>query len=142
MSVSHAVRVRVDVPYVSKNIDKILQKCSANGLIYFRGIWGGYDDSKILNSQEGAEVLLTPDKNDEGGPFLRASIVDTSFDVRIYKFRETSTTLSFANFYPKWEKDFSSGVASISVIDFARYIRLMCKICDDYPIIGVETDSY
>jgi len=143
MSVSHAIRFVIDVPYTLENVSKILKSGIDNELVYFLyDCKKGIDPDKILSADEGARYLLSHQENDCCGAWLMAKINETWFHMRVYESPEKLIVLSFANFSPMWINEFDNGIcAGIVEIDFARYIRYMLKICQDYRVIRANTSS-
>jgi len=141
MSISYSVKIKIDTRYTSEIVSNILQKCLDNGFEYFA--WkNDVEADRPFSSYEATDFLLGPYDEDDGAPVLMANINGSWFFLRIYEIEKQKVIFSFFGFSPEWKQEFINGGQERIGIDFARYIRLMCKICDDYPIIGVETDSY
>lgn len=139
MSVSYYIDIKLNAEFNKKNIMHFLKKAEDLGFVYFDQIPGErYLDARTLDSSEAYEKLLNPGYDDIG-PYLLVKFEDTYFDLSFYS-ESAKLDIHLGNFSCEWEKTFHLVEQNEILIDFARYIRTLLKICSDFVILDLSTE--
>jgi len=134
MSVSYTIKIVLDLKYEETNIDYFFQKCIENNIHLYPD---SFDNSNDLDSSNAATRILTVELEDEER-CVRAKFQDTDFSIWIFK-KNNLINFFIGDFGIKWKKEFINDDYGI---DFARYIRLLLRICRDFTILELETSAF
>jgi len=134
MSVFHSVEVILDLKYEKNNIDYFFQKCLENNMLLYTE---PFDNLNKLDSDSATTKILAVEIEDEERR-VYTKFQDTDFSVAIYKEKNNLLSFSISGFGPTWEKDLFHDHYDI---DFARYIRLLLKICKNFTILALQTNA-
>jgi len=135
MSVFHSVEIVLDLEYEKNNIDYLFQKCIENNMILYTD---PFDNSlNELDSSGAAAKILSVEIEDEECR-VYTKFQDTDFSVAVYKEKNNLLSFSISGFGPMWEKDFLHDHYDI---DFARYSRLLLRICRGFTILALQTNT-
>lgn len=132
MSVSYSIDVTLDLLYTEENIKHILSLGQNNHFTYF-----DYEWDSTLSIDETIQKILYSDYENRN---MHVRFQDTIFCVWFFKSDDGLLIFSIGSFGYKWDKDFSNG-RKISLIDFARYIRLLLEVVQNIAILELSTVS-
>jgi hypothetical protein len=135
MSIIYAIRILLDFSYEKNNIDYLFQKCIENNICLYSDTF--YDIHR-LDSISATSRILSVELEPEDRSIL-AKFQDTDFFIRIYKKENNLIKFSIGGFGIAWKKEFMDGHYGI---DFARYIRLLLRVCNEFTILSLETDAF
>ncbi|MFZ5953574.1 MAG: hypothetical protein ACOYT8_00575 [Candidatus Dependentiae bacterium] len=148
MSLLHVVSATINLSYNQEYIKKISESGLKIGFIYYNYIWNeGYEAAKLIGPDEIAERIINFDENSNieyYGIFTRYK--DTAFKFWINKTDAGLCEITFSDFI-NWEVEFvHSGLIPLLRLptyglDFARYINIMLKLCNDFAVIGIMKES-
>ncbi len=135
MGIIYSIEALLDLKYEINNIDYLFQKCLENNI-------GLYSDSFYniykLDSRGATNRILSLDLESEDRS-ARAKFQDTDFFIRIYQEKNNLLSFSIGCFGKIWRKKFFNDHYDI---DFARYTRLLLRVCKDFTILALETDAF
>lgn len=139
MSISYGVEVTLKAQYSKKNIKKIIEKGKSIGFIYF-----DTKDAKnlyCLDIENAVKEAMnkSPEIISDGGPYIDTKFEDTRFFFRITE-QKYFFTVSLDCFSSTWERVFWNS-NDILKVDFARYIRLLLKLCEEFIILELKTEE-
>ena len=133
MGIFYSIEVILNLKYEKNNIDYLFQKCIENNIRFYVPF------SKLeLNSSTATERILTVELEDEDR-YIHAKFQDTDFSIWVFKEKNNLINFSIGSFGIIWRKEFINGDYSI---DFARYIRLLLRLCRDFTILSLETSAF
>ncbi len=133
MSISYSISIILNLEHTKKNIEHIFQQCIENNMYLYAD---PFDKLSELDSANAAVRILTFElEDDERNIFVRFQ--DTDFFMWIYN-KNNLINLSIGAFGILWRKEFMSGYYGF---DFARYIRVLLRVCSDFTILSLETDA-
>ena len=135
MGTSYSIEVFLDLQYKKSNIDYLFQKCIENNIYLYSDT---FDDVHKLDSSDAAARILTVKLEDEVH-CVDAKFQDTDFSIWIYKEKNNLLSISIGSFGIIWRKEFMDGSYRI---DFARYIRLLLRVCKNFTILSLETGAF
>jgi len=135
MSISYSIEFFLDLKYEKNNIDYLFQKCIENNICLYSDT---FDNVYELDSKGAATQILAIEVDDEK-PKVHAKFQDTDFFIWIYKEKDNLLSISIGSFGRIWRKEFVDGCYDI---DFARYIRLLLRVCRDFTILKLETGDF
>jgi hypothetical protein len=144
MSTCYGVSVHLSVSYSQENIYALLKAGEELGFIYYDHIWGErYAESPILNIDGVVKKVMnfSPKMFEDDDSCIYSKLEDTYFFLSI-RSEDNLILLSIGGFGSTWEKEFyySCG-GNIRMIDFARYIRVMLKMCKEFVILDLATET-
>ena len=134
MSVSYTITIMLNLKYEESNIDYFFQKCLENSI---RLHPDSFDNSNELDSSNAATRILTVELEDEER-CVRAKFQDIDFSIWVFKEKNNLINFFIGDFGIKWRKEF---VNDDYGIDFARYIRLLLRVCKDFTILALKTSA-
>jgi hypothetical protein len=135
MSIIYAIRILLDFSYEKNNIDYLFQKCIENNIYLYSDT---FYDIHQLDSISATSRILSVELEPEDRSIL-AKFQDTDFFIRIYKKENNLIKFSIGGFGIAWKKEFMNDHYGI---DFARYIRLLLRVCKEFAILSLETDAF
>jgi len=135
MGIIYSVRAVLDLKYEKDNIDYLFQKCLENNIHLYAD---SFDKLNELDSSSAANRILSIDLECEDR-CANAKFQDTDFFIRIFKKKNNLIKFSIGGFGRIWRREFINDHYGI---DFARYIRLLLRICRDFTILALETDTF
>jgi len=135
MGVSHSIHIVLDLKYEKNNMDHIFKQCIENNMRLYPD---SFDNLNELDSSGAATRILTVELEEEER-CVRAKFQDTDFSIWIFKEKNNLLSFSIGDFGIKWRKRFINGRYDI---DFARYIRLLLRVCKDFTILALETSAF
>lgn len=148
MSLLHVVSATINLSYNQESIKKISDSGLKIGLIYYNDIWDkNYEAARLIGPDEIAERIINFDDNSNAeyyGIFTRFK--DTAFKFWVNKTNAGLCEITFSDFI-NWEVEFAnSGLIPllrlpIYGLDFARYINVMLKLCNDFSVVGITKES-
>jgi len=135
MSVFYSVEIVLNLRYEKNNIDCFFQKCLENNMLLYTN---PFDNllNELDSSDAAAKILAIEIEDEERRVYTKFQ--DTDFFIAVYKEKNNILSFSISGFGPTWEKDFFHDHYSI---DFARYIRLLLRICRDFTILELKTNA-
>ncbi len=135
MGIIYSIEALLDLKYEKNNIDYLFQKCLENNIgLYSDAFYNIYK----LDSRRATDRILSLDLEPEDRS-ARAKFQDTDFFIRIYKEKNNLLSFSIGCFGKIWRKEF---INDHYAIDFARYIRLLLRVCKNFTILALETDAF
>jgi len=142
MSKIYSVTALLDASFTFENIQCLLKKGLENEFVYFDQIeCERYFDSQVLNLHDATnKIFISTDQNREYGRTILTKYQDTSFSFRFINDENNRMQVDFSDISYRWIKEFWNSGRDISAIDFARYIRLLLKICEDFNIKELATE--
>lgn len=143
MSATYSVYCTLQATNTKKNIRAIIKRGAEIGCIYYNDIWKKHDsDSVTLSIENAVKVMMdrSPEVLVDFGPSIYTKFEDTYFVFRINpNFDNNLLNVSMGAISHPWRKEFWNSPEDVLMIDFARYIRLMLKLCDDFTILKLKT---
>jgi hypothetical protein len=144
MSVYYDISVHLGVSYSQENIYALLKTGEELGFIYYDYVCGErYADSPILNITDAVKKVMSfsPETFDNENSIIYTKLEDTYFYLAIHS-KNNLILLSIGGFSQPWKKkfDYSHG-GNTHMIDFARYIRVMLKMCKEFVILDLATET-
>ena len=133
MGIFYDIEVLLDLKYKQNNIDYLFQKCIENNICLYIP-FGGLN--KLDSCSAATRILTVEIEGDER--YIRAKFQDTDFSIFVYKEKNNLLSFSISGFGIVWRKEFINDNYGI---DFARYIRLLLRVCKDFTILALETDA-
>jgi hypothetical protein len=141
MSIQHSIDIELNAPYSKQTIEKLLQNGTECGFQYM----SKENNRALLNPEELADWFLSfednPDLKEDGQGYVRTKIEDTYCALFIDK-KDSHVYLYIAGLEIPWEKYFIYSGEDHYYIDFARYIRLLMKMCKGFSIIMLKTEDF
>jgi len=134
MGITYSIRILLSFKYEKKNINYLFQKCLENNI----RLYVPFSNLNELNSSGASTRILTMELEDDER-YIHAKFQDTNFAISIYKKKNNLLKFSISNFGIMWRKEFINDNYGI---DFARYIRLLLRVCKDFTILALETDAF
>jgi len=134
VGIFYAIDIFLDLKYEKKNIDYFFQKCIENNILLYPD---AFDNAYELEGS-GATARILSIELDPEERCIRAKFQDTDFSIFVYKEKNNLLSFSISGFGIIWRKKFINDHYDI---DFARYIRLLLRICKDFTILALETDA-
>jgi hypothetical protein len=122
----------LDLKYEKNNIEYFFKKCLENNIYLYQDSF----DLTRLDSKNATSQILNM-KLEEEERCVRALFQDTDFSIWLYN-KNNLISFSIDDFGVKWRKDFMDGYHSF---DFARYIRLLLRVCNEFIILALETSA-
>jgi len=143
MSITYGIDVNINAAYSQQNIHFILEKGAKLGFRYYGCFWEKNENFVILDIKNTVKEIMKqssePFKNSE--PRVYVKLEDTYFFFCILN-KKDSMEVSLGGFASPWKKEFwNSPYGDTLMIDFARYIRLLLKLCEDFTILKLETSA-
>ncbi len=135
MGISYSVESFLNLKYEKINIDYFFQKCLENNIHLYAD---SFDKLNELDSRNAAARILSVELDPEDR-CVDAKFQDTDFSIWVYKEKNDLLSISIGSFGIKWRKEFINDHYDI---DFARYIRLLIRVCKDFTILALETDAF
>ena len=135
MSVFYSIEALLDLKYEKNNIDYLFQKCLENNIGLYSDAF--YNTCKLESNNAATRILSIKLEHEERN--VLAKFQDTDFFIWIYKEKNNLLKFSIGGFGVVWRKKFIDGDYDI---DFARYIRLLLRICKDFTIFTLKTDTF
>ncbi|MGB8367294.1 MAG: hypothetical protein WCD44_02950 [Candidatus Babeliales bacterium] len=111
-----------------------MQKCIKNNVYLYKNPF----NLNKLDSNSATNLILTIEQEDER-PKIYAKFQDTDFFIWIYKEKNNLLNFFIGDFCVAWKKEFMDNHYGI---DFARYIRLLLRVCNEFTILSLETDAF
>ncbi|MGB8367450.1 MAG: hypothetical protein WCD44_03770 [Candidatus Babeliales bacterium] len=133
MGISYSIDIVLDLKYEKHNIAYLFQKFIKNNIYLCADF---FDEPEKIDSSGAADRILNMTLEGENR-CVDAKFQDTEFSIWIYN-KNNLINLSVGAFGIKWRKDFIDGHHGF---DFARYIRLFLRMCDEFTILGLETSA-
>jgi len=133
MSVFYSVEIVLNFKYEKNNIDHFFQKCIENNIHLYPN---AFDNIYKLESNGATARILSIELEAEER-CVRAKFQDTDFSIFVNKEKNSLLSFSINGFGTIWRKEFINDNYGI---DFARYIRLLLRVCQDFTILALETD--
>ena len=143
MSINYSVDLRLKAVFNEEKVGLILQKGKDIGFIYYDHICGErYSTSPVLNVNDATRKMLDYSEEivSDGGPNIWTKFEDTYFTLWIREYEKGFIDVFIAGTSYPWKKDFWNGAVDHG-FDFARYIRLLLKLCEDFTIVEVRTSA-
>ncbi len=134
MGILYSVDVILDLKYEKNNIDCLFQKFIKNDIRLYKD---SFDKLNELDSSNAAARILAVTLEPEDR-CVDAKFQDTDFSIFVYKEKKDLLSFSISGFGIVWRKEFINDNYGI---DFARYIRLLLRVCKDFTILALETDA-
>ena len=135
MGIIYSIDVTLDLKYEKNNIDYLFQKCLENSIrLYSDAFYNIYE----LDSSSAAARILSVELESEDRD-IRAKFQNTDFFMWIFKEKNNLLKFSIGGFGIIWRKKFINGHYDI---DFARYTRLLLRVCKDFTILELETGAF
>jgi hypothetical protein len=142
MSACYGISVHLSVSYSQENIYALLKTGEELGFIYYDYICGErYANSPILNITDAVKKVMSfsPESFDNENSSIYTKLEDTFFYLSVYN-KNNLILLSIGDFSKTWKKNFYySRIGNMHTIDFARYIRVMLKMCKEFVILDLDT---
>ena len=135
MGTFYSIDALLDIKYETSNMDYLFQKCIENNIYLYSD---AFYDIYELNSNNAAARILSVELEPEDHN-IRARFQDTDFFIWIFKERDNLLSFSIGGFGVIWRKGFINDTYGI---DFARYIRLLLRVCKNFTILELETDAF
>jgi len=135
MSTFYSIRILLDLKYEKNNINYLFKKCLENNTRLHIDPFANLSE---LDSNDATTQILTVALEDEER-CVRAKFQDTDFSIWIFKKKNNLISFFIGDFSLKWKKEFINGNYGI---DFARYIRLLLRICRDFTILELKTGAF
>ena len=132
MGILYSADAMLDLKHEKINLEYLFQKCIENN-IYLYIPFGGLNELDSNNAT--ARILSVEIEDDEH--YIHAKFQDTDFSIWIFK-KNNLIIFSIGNFGITWKKEFINDDYGI---DFARYIRLLLRVCKDFTILALETSA-
>lgn len=136
MSTLYSVDITLNAKYTKKNIQHLLEKLLENECIIFSE-GPERDISRFFTIEQATNAILKTPENES--PVLNIKYQDTFFDFFVWK-KEEKIEVSLSDPCSKWYKEFKAGNIG-HWLDFARYARLLLKICKDFSILELKTET-
>ncbi len=133
MSIFYSIRILLDLKYKKNNIDYLFQKWLENNI----RLYVPFSKLNELESSGAANRILTVVDNEDR--YVRAKFQDTDFSIAVYKEKNNLLKFSISDFDIKWRKEFINDDYGT---DFARYIRLLLRVCKDFTILELKTGAF
>ena len=135
MSISYSIEISLNFRYEKNNIDYLFQKFLENNIrLYFDDF---YDANKLDSSGAAARILSV--KLEPEDRCVDAKFQDTDFSIWVYKEKNDLLSISIGSFGKIWRKEFINDDYGT---DFARYIRLLLRVCKDFTILELKTGAF
>ncbi|MGB8367609.1 MAG: hypothetical protein WCD44_04585 [Candidatus Babeliales bacterium] len=133
MSISYSVTLTLDFAYKKNNIEYFFKKCLEDNIYLYQD---SFDLTK-LDGKYAADRILNMELEEEER-CVRAIFQDTDFSIWLYN-KNNLISFSIDDFGIKWRKNFMDDYYGF---DFARYIRLLLRMCNEFTILSLETDAF
>lgn len=133
MSVLYTIDILLNLKYEKNNINHIFQQCIESKIRLYSDTF--YDMHEL--NYNGATDRIFNEKLEEEERRVRAKFQDTDFSIWVFK-EEDLINFAISGFGIIWRKYFLDGSHRI---DFARYIRLLLKVCNEFTILSLETSA-
>ncbi len=134
MGIFYAIDVFLDLKYEEKNIRYLFQKCIENNIRLYPD---AFDSVYELEGSSATARILSVELESEER-CVRAKFQDTDFSIFVYKEKNNLLSFSISGFGIIWRKEFINDDYGI---DFARYTRLLLRVCKNFTILALETDA-
>jgi len=134
MSIFYFVSITLDLKYKKNSIDCFFQQCLENNIRLYTD---PFDNLNKLDSISATMRILSMKLKSEEHS-VRAKFQDTDFFIRIYQEKNSLLSFSIGDFGIKWRKEFINDHYDI---DFARYIRLLLRVCRNFTILELKTSA-
>lgn len=129
----YIIDAEIKLKFTKENIEKILSKGTEIGFSYFEET---YNDS--LDAKRAAEKLFESFlRNDKYDYLIYTKYEDAYFNLSMKTKNDSNIQITIHSFCPKWGKQFNR----LYTIDYARYIRLLQKLLNDYVILALRADD-
>jgi hypothetical protein len=132
MSIFYSIEVILNLKYEKNNITYLFQKCIENNIHCYVPF-----STPKLNSSDASEQILNVKLENEDR-YIHSKFQDTDCSIWIFKEKNNLINFSIGGFSLIWRKDFLDGSHRI---DFARYIRLLLRVCNEFTILALETSA-
>ena len=129
----YSIEILLDLKYEKTNIEYLFQQCIENNICLYIP-FGGLN--KLDSSSATTRILTVKIEGYER--YIHAKFQDTDFSIFVYKEKNNLLSFSISGFGITWRKEFINDDYGI---DFARYIRLLLRVCKDFTILALETDA-
>ena len=143
MSVIYALDVKLIDKYDNEKMSQIIKRGMEIGFIFYDHICGErYTDSPVLNVEGAMKKMLNYSEEItwDGEPNIYTKFQDTYFYFWVGKSEEGFLVVHLGGINFPWKKDFWNGAVDHG-FDFARYLRLLLKLCEDFTIVEVRTSA-
>ena len=135
MSISYSISIILNLKYEKNNIEYLFQQCLENNMCFYAD---PFDKLSKLDSSGATTRMLTVELEDEERN-VYAKFQDTDFSIWVYKRKNNLINFFIGNFGIRWKKEFIHGGYGI---DFARYIRLLLRVCRNFTILELKTSAF
>ena len=135
MGIIYSIEALLDLKYETNNIDYLFQKCLENSIYLYAD---SFDKLNKLDSSSAVARTLSVELEPEDR-CVNSKFQDTDFSIWIYKEKNDLLSISIGDFGIKWKKKFINDDYGI---DFARYIRLLLRVCKCFTILELKTSAF
>ena len=135
MSVFYSIRILLNLKYKEVHIDYLFQKCIENNMRLYKD---AFENVYELNSSDSAARILAIELEPEERR-VYVKFQDTDFSIAVYKEKANLLKFSISGFGIMWRKEFINDDYGI---DFARYIRLLLRVCRNLTILELKTGAF
>jgi len=135
VGILYTIEILLELKYEKNNIDYFFQKCLENNICLYSDT---FDNVYELDSSGAATQMLRVEIDDEK-PKVHAKFQDTDFFIWIYKEKNNLISFFIGDFGIIWRKKFINYHYNIN---FARYIRLLLRVCRNFTILELKTDTF
>jgi len=140
MNTEYSINLVLDTKFEKNNLIPLFKKALDLGIKFFDEQADDTLDMPILTSKKATQIATQEKKEITDDPIgtLWGVFHDTSFFFYVFRKPNNVIIVSLLIFPEslKWIKKYKES----DVIDYARYIRLLLKICEDYTVINLETE--
>lgn len=139
MSMEYSIDVTLGISYNTLNIQKILERGTSIGFIYFdqnidQNIF--YADAPIITSEQATQkVMIALEKDLDYGPAVYTKIQDTYVYMAFYKDSKNNINIYFSKNGYAWKNDWAETGVDEDVI---RYTRVFLQLIDLFRITKLE----
>jgi len=139
MGIWHNVNSVIEAEYNERTIRAVLKKGEELGFIYYDNDAQLTDKGypRIGLEQAVNKVLVESRQKTDGGPNAYTNIGETICFLWFFRTENNNVKVSMGGFGVPKRKDFEY----FYTIDYAFYMRLLLKICSDFTVLHVETET-
>ena len=135
MSVFYSIRILLDLKYKENHIEYLFQKCIENNMRLYKDAFENI--CELDSSDSTARILAIELEPEERRVYVKFQ--DTDFSIAVYKEKTNLLKFSISGFGIMWRKEFINDHYDI---DFARYIRLLLRVCRSFTILELKTGAF
>ncbi len=134
MGITYSVDIKINAKHDPKNMLRVMEEGRKLGFLYYQNI---LLESLVKDLEKSIDIFLATDP-DSGDRFINIVFEDTNFFISFFKSDSGLLIISLVAFGSPWRSDYRDG---IRMINLARYIRLLLRLCKDFIVLELKTSG-